>query len=274
MNGTFGGGTGTVTNPYILQDVADIQAIRTNTTKSFKMGNDIDMVSAGNFSPIASFTGNFDGQYFKIKNMKVVGSGSVGMFSALTTATQKVSNIIFENCSLTATAINAGMLCGQHFGGATISDITTINCTVSSSADQLGGIAGYGGTGGQGLAVIGGTVTGTNIIGGIFGLAENTSPLSDSYSTCKVVGVDAVGGLIGQGGKIDRCYASGAIEGTNSTGGLVGISNSSTIKNSFALNPYIARRSGSAINFGDIKGSGTSVITTTHSLDTMEFRQL
>lgn len=274
MNGTFGGGTGAITNPYILQDVADIQAIRTNTAKSFKMGNDIDMVSAGNFSPIQGFTGNFDGQYFKIKNLKVVGSGSVGMFNVLSTATQKVNKLILENCSLTATAINAGMLCGQQFGGATISDITTINCAVSSTADQLGGIAGYGGTGGQGLAVIGGTVTGANIIGGIFGLSESSSLLLDSYSTCKVVGVGAVGGLIGTGGKIDRCYASGGIEGEANVGGLVGYSNSSTIKNSFALNPYIARRSGSSTAFGDIKGLGTSVITNTQSLDTMEFRQL
>jgi len=41
-NGTFGGGNGTAETPYIIEDAADLDAVRSNLSAHYKLGNDVD----------------------------------------------------------------------------------------------------------------------------------------------------------------------------------------------------------------------------------------
>jgi len=119
--------------------------------------------------------------------------------------------------------------------GHTISNLT-IN--VPSASDV--GLFGYTGTGSviQNVGLLGGSVTGDDIVGGLVGL--NNGTVSNSYATGNVSGSEYVGGLVGyNAGSISNSYATGSVSGYlpasefGGFGGLVGF-NESTVTDSYA----------------------------------------
>ena len=81
-------------------------------------------------------------------------------------------------------------------------------------------------------------VSGQERVGGLVGIADSGSTISNSYATGSVSGNERVGGLIGRadtGSTISNSYATGSVSGDSDVGGLVGwASNGSTISNSYA----------------------------------------
>ena len=83
--GTFGGGSGIEIDPYLVEDAADLDAVRNNLSAHYKQTADIDLGAFGYFEPIMKweitdlgggsystksfpFTGIYNGNGFKILN--------------------------------------------------------------------------------------------------------------------------------------------------------------------------------------------------------------
>jgi hypothetical protein len=52
--GSFGGGNGTQANPYVIEDVLDLQNMSSNTNAHYILGNDIDASATANW-PFRAF---------------------------------------------------------------------------------------------------------------------------------------------------------------------------------------------------------------------------
>jgi hypothetical protein len=93
------------------------------------------------------------------------------------------------------------------------------------------------GTGGvvKNTALVGGSISGTNNVGGLAGL--NSGTIQNCYTTTNVIGLSYVGGLVGSNnsrGTIQNCYTTGnIISSYGDAGGVVGW-NMGTVKNCFA----------------------------------------
>lgn len=78
-NGLFGGGDGTAEDPYLVEDAADMDAVRNFKGSHFKQTADIDLSSWGEWLPYAGYStvtykstywyGSYDGNNFSIINM-------------------------------------------------------------------------------------------------------------------------------------------------------------------------------------------------------------
>lgn len=288
--GTFGGGTGTALDPYIIEDSADLDAIRLKLTSSYKLKNDIDMSAFAGFIPIGvpNFSGKLNGNGFKIKNLTINSNLTyVGVFSRISGGL--LERVILENISVTSigTGTMVGGLAGLVDGATRISQSST-----------SGTITGNGASGGLFGAIMSGVIVETSSsscivngnvnVGGLIG-QNYSSTVQNCYATGKVSGTNKVGGLVGSqeyNSTIKNCYASGEVGGSYSVGGLVGgvDPNGNKLQNSFALNTYINRSVGSVdANFGDLFGSSTFAQATSsttagyfncYSLDSIVFRQL
>jgi len=105
-----------------------------------------------------------------------------------------------------------------------------------------------------------GSVTGgSNYIGGLIGTIDSNSTVASSFSRGVISGVDYVGGLIGYEhlSKITNCYSFGFVTGTEYAGGLIGVQAGST-----ATNCYCADSVSGTYSYGSLIGanySGTSL---------------
>src|SRR5512136_1818987 len=78
--GTFGGGIGTPADPYMIEDVDDLQAMSNNLTAYYALANDIDASNTTGwnggqgFEPIGNgsrFSGGFDGRGYNITGLYI-----------------------------------------------------------------------------------------------------------------------------------------------------------------------------------------------------------
>lgn len=217
-------GTGTIDDPYLIGTALQLDAVRNDLAASYKLIADIDLTSYQaneGWVPIGHesdkpFTGNFDGNGFKITDLvSAPATGVAGLFGELSGAT--ITDLEIENGDVTSADNYAGLLFGRTFSS------TISGCVVS------GKVAGYGASGGLGGIMNSGTITecGANVA---------VTGTGNSY----------LGGLIGNGGgAISKCYALGAVDGTgNYAGGLIGqIRPASTITNCYARGAVTATTS-------------------------------
>ena len=231
-------GSGTEGDPYIITTPQELDAVRKYPDAHFKLGNDIDMDSFGNFEPIPSltgkFTGSFDGDNHTISNLSSklenesagftsVDVFGVGLFSVVDTSSV-VKNLTLESVDITSNSYDTGGIIGKLYGSLT-------NSTVSGKVTATDGDKG----GAVGEMEDGSTVTNVHAdvlvdskssdTGGLVGYndkgtIENSSATGDVYATQS----DA-GGLVGEnnGGTIILSFATGDVTSSSSNvGGLVG----------------------------------------------------
>ncbi|MBX3043014.1 MAG: hypothetical protein KIT33_02085 [Candidatus Kapabacteria bacterium] len=164
------------------------------------------------FSPIGndviSFTGEYDGQGHTISNLFINRPAQeyVGLFRRTNNST--ISNIGIVDCNITG-FFAVGSLVGRCDSNSEI-----INCYST------------------------GTLTGTNLIGGLVGSTYDTE-IINCYSNVTVTGEDVVGGLVGRNewtnSKINNSYSTGDVSGDDIVGGLVGDNtNLAEINNSYS----------------------------------------
>ncbi|MGA2191695.1 MAG: GLUG motif-containing protein, partial [Steroidobacteraceae bacterium] len=99
--------------------------------------------------------------------------------------------------------------------------ISNLAINLPSASDV--GLFGYTGAGSviQNVGLVGGSVSGSNYVGGLVGW--NNGTVSNSYATGSVNGASNVGGLVGDnGGMVSSSYATGSVNGASNVGGLVG----------------------------------------------------
>lgn len=243
-NGNFGGGTGTETDPYIVEDIADFMNIMTTipsggtaTTKVYYLQkNDIDLSSLTDFGGFAEGESGtksivYDGGGNALKNLRInrPNEDNIGLFK----------NGSYKSFRRTA-FLNFDIV----------------------GRDRVGAFAAHR-TGTLEDCYFTGSVRGRYSVGGICGYHQS-GLIQRIYTTINVTGSDKVGGIVGDGG----------------VGGMIG-SGMGDIFYCYVLSDYIARTSGSTgTSFGDIYGSGSSTDggkvarKGNFSIDTLEFRQL
>ena len=180
--GKFGGGNGNWSNPFIIEDVADLSAIRSNPSACYKLKNRLDLKDV-DFEPIKDFSGQFDGNCQSIYNLSIdkTNEDNIGLF-----ANVKSNNVNNNDYKV-------------H-----IYNVSLINCTIKGH-DNVGCLVGNISSDNidiHGIYVGGSstTVTGHNEVGGIIGMSgsRNKITIEDLISDCSINGNFDVGGIIGQ----------------------------------------------------------------------------
>ena len=248
-------GTGILGNPYIINNPADLLAVRDSINKTagatgvatayYQLGANIDMInnewlsSIGSSISSANFKGNFNGNGFKISNLhcgysyapnalsSFTGNFGFGLFGQLA-AGATIRNLTLDNLSFYINRSNSyygyvGGIAGWAIGGVNTID----NCNVSGiiSVTNSGTVA---------------TGSPTQKVGGIIGALSQTPELyvtncwtnvqltnigSSTNGATPAVGTATVtGGIIGEGNITSitgfvNCYSLGSITATSSFGG-------------------------------------------------------
>ena len=197
---SFSGGSGTVSDPYLISNATDFTNINYALGKSFRQTCDISLARLS-VTPISEFTGTYDGQGYKISGYTLTSTAQrVGLF-AYNKGT--IKNIVLENVTIKANvASNRNLFCGGIVAYNYASGIIE-NCSVSGS--------------------IYGTIPTGNLeeyVGGIAGL--NLGTVKDCQNHASVT-ADATagsdiyaGGIVGNNNTtVKNCYNDGKIQAVN-----------------------------------------------------------
>ena len=279
---SFAGGTGIEADPYQVETLEQLQALKDSPSSHFVLNNDLDASatstwnSGAGFVPIGGntpFTGSFDGQGFVITGLTIdrTTEDYVGLFAVIGDG-GTVSNIGLEQLSISGGG-NTGGLAGENNG--TISG-SYADGDVDGSA-VVGGLVGLNNSN-ISESYSAGTVAGTQDIGGLVGL-HSLGTITKSYSTSDATGTaNNVGGLIGFSyDNVENSYATGSVSGDTNVGGFAGNYNSGTVSNSYStgavtgssnVGGFIGQKyiSAAATNsFWDTQSSGQAAATGTGS---------
>lgn len=212
-------------------------------------------VPIGNSS--SPFTGLFDGNGFKISNLKMTRSvNNSGLFDTIGSSGE-VRNLTLENVSISG-ALRTGSLAGQSSGlieNVAVTGKVSSYYTVSPRHNDSGGIVGTNnGTITKSYFI--GTVTGNGSdLGGIAG--RNRGNINNCYSAgvlnagSNIGNGSSAGGIAGSQGAIRNCYSIMTINAPGEgKGGILGDNSGTGIFNCYSLiTPTdLSRSKGSIIN--------------------------
>lgn len=228
---TYSGGSGVLTDPYLISSKADMEALATavNGGKKyegiyFKLTQNITGVTTiiGNSS--RPFCGHFRGEGYEI-NVNIKSSATrIGIFANLDRATIKNLGVTGSIISTGTATAYIGAICGfvtipSSSSGMALA--TTIsNCYNAATIEggvyaYCGGICGRAATNssGNGATISNcyntGNVTGARVCG------IGGTNISDCYNTGKISGQNAGGGIAMSGETITKCFNTGEISGQN-----------------------------------------------------------
>ncbi|WP_337777468.1 GLUG motif-containing protein [Ruminococcus bicirculans (ex Wegman et al. 2014)] len=259
---SFAGGKGTKDDPYQIANGSQLAyfAKRVNAEEYgekyadtyFELTEDIDL-GGKEWTPVGEtvadlimggheyfvFSGNFDGKGYTIKNLTIGTetspySGDVcGLFGA-TSGT--IEDVVLENVSINYVGGKYNSAYDFRMGGALVGysmgDI--VNCTVTGLDFKAGSEGGY---------------VALNSVGGLVGVQDNGTTISDSRVSGKIEETTKkgnVGGFVGtlvKGSSAKYCGADVSVEVTGNgrgiaVGGFVGIGNGVTTDETLIENCY------------------------------------
>lgn len=237
----FAGGTGTISNPYLIETPEQLDLVREYTESHFRQIAHINLEGFQEnegWDPIPAFSGSYDGDNFKISGLKIhTETGNrIGLFGEIR-EDGILENIVLEDVYILAES-------SQYVGGLVgFNRISTIkNCSIS------------------------GTITGESRVGGLTGTSTGT--ILDCTSTAIVTGLgDDTGGLVGRSGGDEAKISGSTVEAPGSvlgkgdqTGGLIGfnngkIENSSARVDVTAEGEYVGGLVGDNYLHGTVSGS-------------------
>ncbi|MHC4701943.1 MAG: M56 family metallopeptidase, partial [Planctomycetota bacterium] len=227
--GRYGGGDGTVDEPYLVYTAEQLDSIGVNPgdwQKHFRLMADIDLsVYQGNTfhligNDVQAFGGVFDGNGKTISNFTYIVTGN-------------------EEQSDETVIAGIGFFRNVNNYYAVIKDLGFIDPnihptpTCSKRVESVGALVGSFSTGLiDNCYVEGGSVRGERRVGGLVGISQGV--ISKCYTTCVVESAEPrlldvqrrsefIGGLVGWNyGEIANCHATGDVAGEAYIGGLVG----------------------------------------------------
>ncbi len=265
----FAGGSGTESDPYIIETEDQLNNVRNHLSAHFKLANDITLTKwqdGEGWEPIDNFKGSFNGNNHVIKNLYInqPDDSYVGFFGSLRGT---VENLGLEDVDITGRA-GVGALAGNIYSFKTITKCYSTG-SVNGNSSNIGGLIGnasrnsiedsYSTCNVSGASTVGGLIGyaydarvnqsySTGIVegdetrvGGLIGFARMETSLNDCFSTADVSGSDVVGGLVGQASgdtydrvSINRSYAAGYVDSNGSdVGGLFGDYTNTSISNNY-----------------------------------------
>jgi hypothetical protein len=231
-NGSFGGGTGVLDDPYLIEDIFDLIEVKNNLAGHFKLVRDIDLNvypynTGEGWIPLGgTFTGEFDGDFHTIYNLYIErNSTHQGLFHYM--------NGTFKNCYLEDFRINVDDLYPNRYG-------------------YMGAIAGYCSNASarvENVVVSRLKIYGDGYIGGLFGYsyASIKNCLVDDFELN--MNADYCGGIVGYkyDGDLESCFVDNIRLGIGSSttssylGGIVDYNRTGMVHNCFFNNtnfPY------------------------------------
>ncbi|KAA0965824.1 hypothetical protein FQ087_06035 [Sporosarcina sp. ANT_H38] len=253
----FGGGSGTIEDPYLVEDAKDLDAVRYDLAAHYSQTKRINMKGWGTWEPIgygdysdAGFKGSYIGNGRSILNLSfsnaTTETGQIGLFGHIIKArvegvrTLDVTALLTDSQSVTI----FGCVVGEARSSIISNCFSSGNATSTSpdvSVHMFGGVVGtsYGSKLLQCESAIKSSVA-ASISGGILGNMfndldgyESASSITDSKFTGTISGSAWYGGVVGyvQGYYYDQrsyliknCLSAGKIMavGGSSVGGLIG----------------------------------------------------
>ena len=207
--------------------------------------NKINWTELEGWLPIGSFnspfTGNFDGNGYKISNMyiKRIRGKEAGLFGSISDSSE-IKNLGLVNINVGKDS-NLGGLVGISFG-------TIKNSYVQGyilAGERVGGVVGILDAGIIEESHFSGSIdTMGSFIGGLVGSIWNGGTVSKSYAdsniiSCNGANCSSIGGLVGvNAGNINQSYSLGNILGYMRVGGLVGTSGTQNLQQGNIINSY------------------------------------
>jgi len=241
--GNFGGGTGEIQNPYLIEDADDLFAVRNDPYAFYKLVSSINLMECTQLGPNgwipSPFIGTLDGNGYSIENLKNHSGGTdVGLFTVLRGT---VRNVQLSNFDIQ--------------GGARVG-------AVAGRIEQAKGVAI------ENVAVVNSAISGSSYVGSLAGTIFN-GQVRNSYSKAVVnANNNYKGGLFGavtsdvtvEAPIIENCYFDGQITGTGTNGGLIGqATQAPTIINSF-----FNSAAGTDNGFGTAKTADEMILAATY----------
>lgn len=311
-NGNFGGGNGTVENPWLVEDLADLKAV--GTTGYYLQTANITVTGTGNPIVTSSLSRAFRGNYDGGNNTIFINSSSSYTLFHETRSNSQISNIKIKTANISVSGngsdMNVAFLCGRSNSSISNVHIEGNLSVTSAGSSKIGGMVARSDSGGVlncsftgNISVLGadnngclggliskvvhtsisncffnGTISSSGYVGGLLGEADY-SPITNCYSSGKVVaGGTVAGGLVATSySEITKCYSSCNIVSTSIvTDYIAGISGMASlpVKDCFYLGDYIQRAPGNqSTDFADIVAYDASYVQNCFSLNTLEFRE-
>lgn len=285
----FSGGTGTISDPYLIStcvELQDIGSTETNLRASYLLTADISCAGIANFTPIGSqtlrydqygpiFSGRFDGGGHIISNLSLAYPANlfVGLFAQTDGAV--IRNVSIQNANVTGGGYVGGLVASAlrtSLIGITIASSTIITTASTGSFVAAGSVAGFVGNG-SGLYEL--SITNSQVsnqspvddstpryAGGAVGYLSG-SVLGNSFSSATTTSTTwPVGGMVGgaDAATIINTYSTGRLTGTTDIGGIIGRTDSSgaTIKNSYFNGIATTSQWATPANIGGILGADES----------------
>ncbi|MDR1594860.1 MAG: hypothetical protein LBS43_10340, partial [Prevotellaceae bacterium] len=221
----FAGGTGTEDDPWQITTLAQLDSVRNHTGNSnapvfyklmndltFSASDDLNAEAPGNFEPVRYFSySSFDGNGKTISGLVIekTGSGSyTGLFEEIYSDCY-VRNLGLVNCSITSSYSNVGGIAGISVGEITA---CFVSGTITATGAYAGGIVGHNSGGSINACYNAATVSNPN--GGAGGIARSVT-----------------------NGSIHSCYNIGNVSGKSGSnvGAIVGYVSSSVVTNCYYL---------------------------------------
>ncbi len=227
-----GKGSGTANDPYQITDAYELSEVRNDLAAFYKLMNNIDLTEwINDNNPIAGwasigtstgpFTGTFDGNNQCIYGLKIDRSSldNIGLFGFAKGG--KISNVALVEPIIKGRN-NVGGIIGAQ---GVITNCVIIGGSITGNS-VVGGIAGYF----NGNSIIGcycnAIVRGADYVGGIGGQFGNGSATNNIFSGDVSATGEFVGGITGYLSDyrtvITYNYMTGSIEGREFVGGIVG----------------------------------------------------
>ncbi len=242
----FAGGDGSLENPYQIENIEQLNAMREDLSANYILINDIDMSSYTVWYPIGTlewnqgantwnkpypFTGTFDGAGFTIYNFthlpetinpmdRQADGNESGLFGYIENAA--IKNVRMENIEIASTIMdhnNVGPLVGQ------MENSSVTNCTTANGSVELTGLLWLADAGNA---------------GGLIGKAKNSTIENCSSDVSVKTHFHRVGGLAGGlwNTNVTNCSASGDVSGRSVVGGLIGDSFTSDAADAYITDSF------------------------------------
>jgi hypothetical protein len=127
----------------------------------------------------------------------------------------------------------------RPFSGAFNGDGKTIsNLTINRTSNDIGLFGPIASGTVQNLGIVNASISGGELVGGIAGVVQDNSSITNCYSTGSVSGGGSSGGIaggVGSNSTITNCYSTGAVSGSNYyVGGIAGYVDNSSITNCYS----------------------------------------
>lgn len=221
-------GDGTAVNPYQVTSKEELKQLEfSGYNEYFLLMNDLDL-RYELWTPIENFVGNFDGNGYKIKNLKIdlPNKNDVGLFAGNDNRIT-LMNVVIENVDIKGKDYVGGLAGKIKY--SSIENCAVIGEGQVSGNKSVGGLLGGINSGYITECHTTVNVEGSSMVGGLIGNdMEYELNVARCYTTGNTTGIDCIGGLIGfsylyEPRELSQCYTIGRVSGDSNVGGLIGM---------------------------------------------------